>query len=550
MSLQDIVAVSITRVSSAVTQQGFSTPCILAYQTRRTSDRVHSYASLAEMTAAGYTPDDAAYKIASALWSQPNPPAAIKIGRRANAFTKSVRLTPEASNSTAYTVECEGLEATYTSDSSATVAEICTNLTTAINALADVDAIMTSTTSSTAVADEDRTYSGAELNGASGYRALSPSRRITLVLSSHADWDAGTAVVTGKDANGTTISENLTVPNGGNTTLTTTKLFARVTSILMPVGSGTGGTFTVGVAAPWVATDGATHIDLAAPAGLIPSLEVTAGEFALEDRTSDPGLAADLTAIRAEDDDWYCALLDSNSSAEILALAAIIEPLTPKKILVTQSADTAVLNADSITDVAYLTADRDYFRTHVLFHPKIATSDSWIAPAMVGNALAYNPGSVTWVNRELVGVGDWAPASADRTALLAKNSGSIETIAGRKVTFGGKVGGGEWIDIIHGLDWLHARIGERIFGLLVSATDAKVGFTDKGIARVHAELRAQLTEASAAPSNLLATWSTSVPTAASLSSSQRATRVLPNVTFSATVQGAIHAVNVAGTVAA
>ena len=94
MSLQDIVAVSITRVSSAVTQQGFSTPCILAYQTRRTSDRVHSYASLAEMTAAGYTPDDAAYKIASALWSQPNPPAAIKIGRRANAFTKSVRLTP------------------------------------------------------------------------------------------------------------------------------------------------------------------------------------------------------------------------------------------------------------------------------------------------------------------------------------------------------------------------------------------------------------------------------------------------------------------------
>lgn len=546
MSLQDIVAVSITRVSSAVTQQGFSTPCILAYQTRRTSDRVHSYANLSEMTAAGYTPDDTAYKLASALWSQPNPPAAIKIGRRANAFTKTIRLTPSAANETAYTVECEGLEASYTSDGSASVAEICTNLTAAINALADVDAILSGGTSSTSA----QTLSGASLNGVLGYRALSPSRRITLVLSNHADWDASTATITGKDANGTTITENLSIPNGGNTTLTTTALFARVTSVTIPIQSGTGGTFTVGVAAPYAATDDTTHITLAAPAGLLPSLEVTAGEFALEDRTSDPGLAADLTAIRAEDDDWYCAILDSNSSAEILALAAIIEPLTPKKILVAQSADTAVLNADSITDVAYLVADRDYFRTHVSFHPKVATSDSWIAAALVGNALAYDPGSVTWVNRELVGVGDWAPASADRTALLAKNSGSIETIAGRKVTFGGKVGGGEWIDIIHGLDWLHARIGERIFGLLVSATDAKVGFTDKGIARVHAELRAQLTEASAAPSNLLATWSTSVPTAASLSSSQRATRVLPNVTFSATVQGAIHAVNVAGTVAA
>lgn len=548
MSLQDIVSVAITRVSSAVTQQGFSTPCILAFHTRRMSDRVHSYASLAEMATAGYTSDDTAYKIASALWSQPNPPAAIKIGRRANAFTKSVRLTPSAANATAYTVECEGLEASYTSDGSATVGEICTNLTAAINALADVDAIL-ATGGTTSIATQ--TLSGASLNGVLGYRALSPSRRITLVLSAHADWDATTATITGKDAGGNTITDTLAIPNGGGATVTTAKLFARVTSVAIPAQSGTGGTFTVGVAAPWAATDDTTHITLAAPAGLLPSLKITgAGVLALEDRTADPGLAADLTAIRAEDDDWYCALLDSNSSAEILALGAIIEPLTPKKILVAQSADTEVLNADSITDVAYLASDRDYFRSHVSFHPHIATVDSWIAASLVGSALAYSPGSVTWVNRELVGIGDWAPTSARRAALVAKSSGSIETVAGRKVTFGGKVGGGEWLDIIHGLDWLHARIGERVFGLLVSAQGDKIGFTDKGIARVHAELRAQLTEASAAPSNLLATWSTTVPTAASLSSGQRATRVLPNVTFSATVQGAIHAVNVAGTVAA
>lgn len=321
MSLSDIVDVDITRVSGAVTQESFSTPLILAYHTRWTSDRVRSYASLTEMVDDGFTPDDAAYKIAAAIWSQPNPPAAVKVGRRSNAFTQTVRLTPEASNSTPYTVELDGLEATYTSDATATVAEICTGLVAALAALADVDAIPATGGASSA---SPQTLSGASLDGVLGYRALSPSRRITLVLSNHADWDATTATITGKDANGDTITEDLTIPNGGNATLTTTKLFARVTSVTIPAQSGTGGTFTVGVAAPMTASNDTTHVTLTAPAGLIVGVEVTAGDLLVEDRTSNPGLAADLTAIRAEDDDFYALLLDSNSSAEILALAARI----------------------------------------------------------------------------------------------------------------------------------------------------------------------------------------------------------------------------------
>ena len=73
MALSDIVDADITRVSAAVTQQGFSTPLILAYHTRRVSDRVRSYTSPDEMTDDGYTPDDVAYKLAQILWSQPRP---------------------------------------------------------------------------------------------------------------------------------------------------------------------------------------------------------------------------------------------------------------------------------------------------------------------------------------------------------------------------------------------------------------------------------------------------------------------------------------------
>jgi len=544
MSLSDIVDVDITRVSGAVTQESFSTPLILAYHTRWTSDRVRSYASLTEMVDDGFTPDDAAYKIAAAIWSQPNPPAAVKVGRRSNAFTQTVRLTPEASNSTPYTVELDGLEATYTSDATATVAEICTGLVAALAALADVDAILATGGASSA---SPQTLSGASLDGVLGYRALSPSRRITLVLSNHADWDATTATITGKDANGDTITEDLTIPNGGNATLTTTKLFARVTSVTIPAQSGTGGTFTVGVAAPMTASNDTTHVTLTAPAGLIVGVEVTAGDLLVEDRTSNPGLAADLTAIRAEDDDFYALLLDSNSSAEILALAAIVEAASTKKLLVAQSADTACLDADSITDVMYSARDADYFRTAIIYHPTIGLN--FAAAAWIGNALAYAPGTITWKFRELVGISSYSLTSAERAAVLAKRGNLIETVAGRSITCDGKVAGGEWIDVIHGLDWLRARIGERVFGVLVGAVDGKIPYTDAGVNLIHTEVRAQLKEAENA-AVLAEGWTTSVPTVASLSSAQRASRVLPSVAFNARVAGAIHAVNVSGRVAA
>ena len=89
--------------------------------------------------------------------------------------------------------------------------------------------------------------SGAALNGAIGTSAMYPERKITLVLSNHTDWDATTAVLSG-ELNGVAKTENLTIPNNGNTTLTTTGYFDKVTSLAIPAQTGTGGTFTIGVA--------------------------------------------------------------------------------------------------------------------------------------------------------------------------------------------------------------------------------------------------------------------------------------------------------------
>jgi len=93
-----------------------------------------------------------------------------------------------------------------------------------------------------------QTILAADMNGALGAGAeLFPPRNVTLTLSSHADWDATTATVTGTDENGAAVTESLSIPNGGNATVTGTQMFRTITSLAIPAQSGTGGTFTFGV---------------------------------------------------------------------------------------------------------------------------------------------------------------------------------------------------------------------------------------------------------------------------------------------------------------
>lgn len=123
--------------------------------------------------------------------------------------------------------------------------------------LKNVAAVTTSATSilasGGASAASPQTISGATLNGTLGNGArIVPAQQVSLVLSSHANWSATTAVVVGEDADGSPITANLAIPSGGNATVTTTRAFGRVTSIYIPTQGGTSGTFTVGttVAAP------------------------------------------------------------------------------------------------------------------------------------------------------------------------------------------------------------------------------------------------------------------------------------------------------------
>lgn len=91
-----------------------------------------------------------------------------------------------------------------------------------------------------------QTYSGAQLNGTVGDRVLSPARTIEMVFSSHANWDATNAVITGLDTDGDIVTDTIAIPDTGGATVASTQVFSKVTSIDIPAQSGTAGTFTVG----------------------------------------------------------------------------------------------------------------------------------------------------------------------------------------------------------------------------------------------------------------------------------------------------------------
>jgi hypothetical protein len=132
--LEDIVRVDIAVQSQSPSRATFAVPLIAGFHTRF-AERVRSYSSIDALEDDGFVATDAEHKIASAIFAQSPTVPLIKVGRLAGAQNaRVVKLLATARNETAYVVEINGTEFSFTSDVDATAAEIATGLTSAINA--------------------------------------------------------------------------------------------------------------------------------------------------------------------------------------------------------------------------------------------------------------------------------------------------------------------------------------------------------------------------------------------------------------------------------
>jgi len=182
-----------------------------------------------------------------------------------------------------------------------------------------------------------------------------------------------------------------------------------------------------------------------------------------------------------------------------------------------------------------------------LFYLYRERDNEFPAAAWLGKMLPMPPGSSSWAFKELDYITK-SKLSTDLTEKLKRADINRHIFINDKgVTLDGKISSGEYIDIVHGIDWLHVRIQERIFRLLM--LNGKIPYTAKGVDLIRSELLSQLNEA--VGRGLLAPDpepKVSIPDVNAIPSDIKEKRILPDVKFSARLAGAIHEIEINGTV--
>ncbi len=293
------------------------------------------------------------------------------------------------------------------------------------------------------------------------------------------------------------------------------------------------------VADDYAATDSAYKMALAAF-----SQEIRPNRIKIGKKASDETFVEALQECVDTDNDWYGLAVDTVDAATIVLIAAWVEART--KIYIARSADADILTT-ATDDVASTLDAAEYDRTAVMYHSIAAAGNQYIDAAWLGDCLPRDPGSQTWMFKTLNGITFDGLTAAQKDNALGKNANTYQRIAGVNVTQQGTMAGGEYIDIIRGIDWLTARIKERIFTRLINAP--KIPYTNKGIAIIEAQVREQLDIA--VDRQLIAPepeYTVTVPDVLDTDELDRQNRQLKEVDFRARLAGAIHYVEIRGAV--
>lgn len=267
--------------------------------------------------------------------------------------------------------------------------------------------------------------------------------------------------------------------------------------------------------------------------------KIKGAEF--RDTTADQNYGAALAALDLETSgtsaDWYAVAVDLVSSANVQDIAAQIESMA--KIYAAQNYDGREVTASNVLGAALEAAAYD--RTFTIWTRR---PHQYPAAAWLGARLALDPGSATWKFSELSGVTADVLTSTERGYLDTNNLNYYEAIGGLPITREGIMSSGEFVDVTQTIDWLTARIQERVFGVLANAR--KVPMTNKGRDLLVAEVLGQLREGEASGALVAGSSVVRAPDVSSLSSADRAARHFRTIEFSAQLAGAVHKVTVRG----
>lgn len=182
-------------------------------------------------------------------------------------------------------------------------------------------------------------------------------------------------------------------------------------------------------------------------------------------------------------------------------------------------------------------------------------ANKYAALALMAKCFGYEAGSETWNLKTLEEIVPSRIGSSDKAELSEKYINTFLRYAGSNVTIGGYTLSGEWIDVIRFRDWLKKTMQERVFKAMKA--NSKVPFTDPGIGLVEGAMEAVLSEGQAvggiAPTEYdednnseIPGYTVRVPKSSEISPEERKSRKLTGCRYTARLAGAIHAVEIRG----
>lgn len=266
------------------------------------------------------------------------------------------------------------------------------------------------------------------------------------------------------------------------------------------------------------------------------------------ERTSEPNeLSTALNTILNEGHTgWYFLVPASRAPSDRLELANWVE--AQRRLLVFGNGDDESAS-DFVTVVGAL-PDSD--RTVACFHPTNEADGNYLEAALVGWIGGRYPGAAAWFHAKIAGITNSTATYNDLMALEAVNVISWhKTPVGIWVTTCGKTIGGEWVDITQAIDFLEARLKERIWTLLVDKD--RIPYTQEGIDLLAHAVLAELHHLARRPYGIIATDAGGrplcrvlTPKREEIDSLEVRNRRIPDLPFEATVSGAVKQVIVNG----
>lgn len=294
-----------------------------------------------------------------------------------------------------------------------------------------------------------------------------------------------------------------------------------------------------------------------------PATQADTGNEPANDPTGELETPATTIARALATSGWYVLCTAGVDPAKYEEIAAYIE--TQNKMFVYTELDCFPKDGEERAegeDLVQPAVGSIYFRTVGVYGREstdqadedIPAANRYLNVAFAAKWLNYSSGSETSAFKTLASVYPSEISTSEMKALENKNLCYFIKVGNKNITMRGITVGGEWADIIRFRDWLQNDMQLRVVNLFI--VNPKVPYTDNGIALVQNQMIASLKAGQDAggiaesefdeDGNEIPGFQTSVPLAASLSASEKASRKLTKCKFKARLAGAIHFAEVKG----